>query len=107
MDICTDLIPNLQFDKSEPKLEEMYMINSIFNLQNKENKENIKTIFSCTKDVLIAGLLFAIFSIPIIDKFICGVFKFTTNSSILCVLLKVIIFMILLFFIQNFALSQI
>ena len=99
-----DFIQSLPATKSEPKIEEMYMVNSLFATDS--GVKEVKSVLHGLKDVLLAGLLFIIFSIPVIDKVICGLFKFTTNSQILCIVMKVILFMILLFFIQNFALSR-
>ena len=94
-----DYISNLQYDQDEPDLETMYMIKSIFNV-----KEISNTAYNF-KDIIIAGILFAIFSIPVIDEFINKILKLTTPSVIPCIAIKVVVFMTIIFFSQNYSLA--
>ena len=94
-----DYIANLKYDNEEPDVETMYMIKSIF---------DIKEVSSVTyefKDVIIAGILFAIFSIPVIDEFITKILKMTTPSVVPCIAIKVVVFMSIIFFSQNYSLA--
>ena len=94
-----DYIANLQYDENDPDIETMYMIKSIFNVNE------MPTTAYVLKDVIIAGILFAIFSIPVIDEFINKILKLTTPSVIPCIAIKVIVFMTIIFFSQNYSLA--
>ena len=98
-----DYIQNLSVDNYEPNLQDMYLVNSIF---QPENEKSIKNAAFGLKDIIVAAILFAIFTIPTVDKMLTKILCTATNNKILSYILKVVIFSALLFFITNFALSR-
>ena len=98
MSLDEDYIANLQYDNEDPDIETMYMIKSIFDVKEFSNTA------SGIKDVIIAGILFAIFSIPIVDEFITKILKMTKPSVVPCIAVKVVVFMTIIFFTQNYSL---
>tara|TARA_B100000401_G_scaffold85322_1_gene54148 strand:- start:238 stop:552 length:315 start_codon:yes stop_codon:yes gene_type:complete len=98
-----DYIKDLGIDNSEPKLEDMYLVNSIF---QPDNEKTITKAVSGLKDILIAALLFAILSLPVVDKTLCAALSSITSNRFICYAAKILVFAILLFFITNYALSR-
>lgn len=97
-----DFIKNLPTDNTVITTNEMNIMNTLF----QENKKNIKTLYSGTKDIIIAGVLFFIFTLPFIDSMLGYCLNFVNNSSLIMNVTKSIIFMVLLFFCQNFFLAK-
>ena len=97
-----DYIKNLPTDSTVATTNEMNIVNSLF----QENKKSIKTLCSGTKDIIIAGILFFVFTLPFINSILGYCLNFVNNSSLLMNITKSIIFMIILFFCQNFFLSR-
>jgi hypothetical protein len=97
-----DYIKNLPTDTTVATINEMNIVNSLF----QENKKSLKTLCSGTKDIIIAGILFFVFTLPFINSVLGYCLNFVNNSPLLMNVTKSIIFMILLFFCQNFFLSR-
>jgi len=97
-----DYIKNLPTDTSVATINEMNIVNTLF----QENKKSIKTLCSGTKDIIIAGILFFVFTLPFINSILGYCLNFVNNSSLLMNITKTVIFMVVLFFSQNFFLSR-
>ena len=98
-----DYIKDLNVDRSEPRMEDMYLVNSIF---QPENEKTITNAVSGLKDIIVAALLFAVLSLPIVDKALCAALSSVTSNRFVCYAAKIVFFAILLFFINNYALSR-
>jgi hypothetical protein len=97
-----DFIKNLPTDNTVITANEMNVMNNVF----QENKKTLKTLYSGTKDIIIAGILFFIFTLPFIDSCLGYCLNFVNTSPLMMNLTKSIIFMVILFFCQNFFLSR-
>ena len=97
-----DYISNLKVDNDEPDMSSMYMVNSLFNIKN---IPEVKKTASGLKDIIIVGILFAIFSIPFVDNIITNILHLTKPSTVPCIAVKVLLFITLIFFFQNFSLA--
>ena len=99
--LMADPIVQLPTDNSLPNKEELTIVNTLF-----KNSNTVETIVNEMKDSIIAGILFIILSLPQVDEFIKSLLAFTNNSQILLTLVKALIFIILFYFIKNYALSK-
>lgn len=97
-----DYIKNLPTDTTVATINEMNIVNTLF----QENKKSIKILCSGTKDIIIAGILFFVFTLPFINSILGYCLNFVNNSSLLMNITKTVIFMVILFFSQNFFLSR-
>lgn len=97
-----DYIKNLPTDTTVVTTNEMNIVNTLF----QENKKSIKTLCSGTKDIIIAGVLFFVFTLPFINSILGYCLNFVNNSALLMNITKTVIFMVVLFFCQNFFLSR-
>jgi hypothetical protein len=97
-----DYIKNLPTDTTVATINEMNIVNTLF----QENKKSIKTLCTGTKDIIIAGILFFVFTLPFINSILGYCLNFVNNSSLLMNVTKTVIFMVVLFFSQNFFLSR-
>jgi hypothetical protein len=98
-----DFIKNLPTDNTVITTNEMNIMNTVF----LENKKTIRSLYSGTKDIIIAGILFFVFTLPFIDSTLGYCFNFVNTSSLIMNVTKSIIFMVILFFCQNFFLSKV
>ena len=98
-----DFIKNLPTDNTVITTNEMNIMNTVF----LENKKTIRSLYSGKKDIIIAGILFFIFTLPFIDSTLGYCFNFVNTSSLIMNVTKSIIFMVILFFCQNFFLSKV
>jgi len=97
-----DIIDQLPSDKTQPSHDEIRIVDSLF----KKKKGVFDKILSETKDVLVIGILFVIFSIPQIDELIKKVIKITQTSPYILILIKSVIFMLCYFILKYFYLSR-
>lgn len=98
----SDLLEQLPTDQSVVSHSEAQIIGSIF----KENGGSFKKLLNGTRDVLLAGIIFIIVSLPQFEPIIKNFFPITNNSYMFLLGLKVLIFMLLFFVFKNFSLSQ-
>ena len=87
-----DPISKLPTDESIPTHNELEIINTIFNKKTTD-------FFSSVKDIIIVGILFFIFSIPITNSIIGKIMPNTSTYVLLGI--KTLLFMVLYFLIQN------
>jgi hypothetical protein len=97
-----DYIKNLPVDTSVSTVNEMKIINTLFTAQ----KGNMLKIVSGTKDIILAGVLFFLISLPFVDNLLGKSVNFVKNSNIIMLLVKTILFMVLFFVLQNYFLAR-
>ena len=87
---------------TQPNQQEIEIVNSLF----QKHGNDIETIVSELKDSIIAGLIFIVLSLPQVDQLIKSFFPSISESPIILTVVKAIIFIILFYFIKNYALSK-
>jgi uncharacterized integral membrane protein len=97
-----DPIIQLPTDNIQPNQQEIKIVNSLF----QKHGNDIETIVNELKDSIIAGLLFIVLSLPQVDQIIKSFFPSLNESPIILTLVKAVIFIILFYFIKNYALSK-
>ena len=93
-----DSIYSLPTDDIPNKPYELQIIDNIF---KQENVKQVKSVVSVLKDVLIAGMLFLVLSLPFISEKL----NYSTNAFY-NLLLKTAIFVFLFFIITNYYLIK-
>lgn len=96
-----DSIDKLPVDDTPVDQFEMTTLNAYF----KPEVAN-KILSLTTREVLIAGSVFAVISLPVIDNLFTRFFPITKNSVYFNILLKTIAFIIVLFVVSNLALAK-
>lgn len=99
-----DLLESLPTDQNPLNHYETQFINSLF---KKENHYDIKNIAFELKESIAGGVLFIILSIPYIDDLVKRFIPSTTNSLLILLFIKGIIFIALFWIITNYALARI
>lgn len=97
-----DNIDNLPVDQSPPSSGEVEVVNMLF----KEKEGVIKKVVKGTKDILIAGVLFIVFSLTFLDEYIKKYITITSTSPYILCIVKAFLFMVALFIVKYFYLSQ-
>lgn len=92
----SDSIETLPTDKNAVSHSELQIVDSLF-----QQKPAFDAILSGTKEVLLAGFLFVLLSLPQADELIKKVFKSSTTSPYILLIIKAIVFMVLFFVIKN------
>ena len=95
-----DTIIQLPTDNIPPSSEEKEMSDWLFNPTEKLKTE-IVSLWGEFHNALFVGLLFAVFSLPPVDKFICSVVPLAANSFITLVLIRTAIFIIIYWLFVN------
>lgn len=93
----SDEIKKLPTDQSLPSPNEVQILNTLF--QHKYSA--VQKIMSQTKDVLLIGLLYILFSLPQIDDMIRKLIPVTTSSIYMLIFVKALLFMLIYFIIKN------
>jgi hypothetical protein len=102
MSKMADPIVQLPTDNTKPNQDELTIVNSLF----KKHSNTIETVANEMKDSIIAGILFIVLSLPQVDELIKSLLAFTNNSPIILTIVKALIFIVLFYFIKNYALSK-
>ena len=97
-----DIIEQLPSDQTVPSHNEIRIIDTLF----KQKKGVIDKILKNTKDILIIGILFVIFSLPPIDELIKRFVPITATSPYILIGVKALLIMIVYFIVNNFYLSR-
>jgi hypothetical protein len=98
----SDVITSLPVDANPPSQDEVKILDVLFHKQ----KGTMEKIFSESKDVLIVGLLYILFSIPQIDSFIIKFIPSAETSIYILLSVKALIFMIAFFILKNWYLCR-
>ena len=100
--IMGDIIEQLPADNSVPSYNETIIVDKLF----QKKKNIIDKILLSTKDILIMGILFIMFSLPQVDELIKRLVKPAENSPYILVGIKAVLFMVLFFIIKNVYLAR-
>jgi len=100
--VMGDIIEQLPSDQTVPSHNEIRLVDTLF----REKKGIMYKILTNTKDILIIGILFVIFSLPPVDTLIKKFITITENSPYILVGVKALLFMIVYFSLSNFYLSR-
>ena len=92
-----DVIENLPVDQSIPSHNELRIVDTLF----KQKMTFMQRLFASTKDILLLGILFIIFSLPQVDSLLRKFIPIAERSSIVLVLIKTCLFMIIYYVIKN------
>lgn len=95
--IMGDIIEQLPSDQTIPSHNEIRIVDTLF----KEQKSIIDTILMNTKDLIVLGILFIIFSLPQVDALIEQFFNSTSTSPYILIGVKTLLFIISYFILQN------
>ena len=96
-----DYIEQLPTDESEPNIDELYIVNTMFS-----NNDDTAKVFDIFRETIVVGFLFILLNMPFINSIIKNTLKFTNNSFTMFVFIKALICMVLFFVINNFALCR-
>lgn len=88
----TDLLDLLPYDDQKLSKEEEDVINSLF-----KNSSSIATIIDQIKDVICIGIIYFLLSVESVDIFINNMLPYTTTSHLAHNIVKMGIFMLLIF----------
>jgi hypothetical protein len=97
-----DIIEQLPFDQTIPSHNEIKIVDSLF----KQKKGFFDKLLHHTKNILIMGALFVLFSLPQVDNLIQQLIPITTSSHYIFIGIKAVIFMFSYFLIENLYLSR-
>lgn len=93
----SDIISQLPTDSDQLTHNETLIVDQLF----KRKKGTFDKILSNTKDVLIIGALFILFSIPSVETLIKNFIPVSNSSQYILLGTKAVLFMIVYFFIKN------
>ena len=96
-----DMIVNLPVDDTPEIPEDTKLLETFVMLE--QQKENATRIFASTREILVATGLFLLLSIPPIDSLVAKIYPSSADSVYYRILIKGLIFLILLFVINNFS----
>lgn len=97
-----DIIEQLPSDQTVPSHNEIRIIDTLF----QQKKGVVDKILKNTKDILVIGILFVIFSMPPVDELIKRFITITATSPYILIGVKALLFMIVYFILNNFYLSR-
>lgn len=96
-DVYGDIITDLPDDQTTPSYNELKLVDTLFT----KKKSVFDRILESTKDLLIMGIFFVIFSLPQIDEIIKKIIPITNKSFYILVGIKSVFFMLSYFIIKN------
>ena len=96
-----DYISELPTDKNKPSDNEYIILNTLF-----KEKNNINIIFKEMQDSFIVGILFVLFSLPMLDTLIIKFIPVAGKLIYVLLCVKVLFIMLLFWIIKHFYLSR-
>jgi len=97
-----DIIDQLPADKSVPSHNEIRIVDHLF----QQKKGIVDKILHSTKDMLVLGALFIIFSLPLVDNLIIKFIEAARTSHYILIGIKTILFVFTYFIIENIYLAR-
>ena len=97
-----DNIDQLPTDNHVPNNNEVQLVNNIF----KNHSNSMSSVANEISQAAAIGALFVILSLPPVDKLLCKFLPVCSKSFIILLAIKFIIFIIVYYFIANFAFSK-
>lgn len=101
-DVPGDVIDNLPTDQTVPSHNEVQILDTLF----RQKQGTMQHILVHSKDVLIVGFLFVIFSLPQIDTLIEKFVPATASSPYILILIKCLLVMAIYFILKNWYLGR-
>ena len=98
-----DDINTLPVDKNPPSVNEIHLVNSLF---NEQDKGILNTILIEGKDAILVGILFILFSLPQVDELLFKILPSSQNSIYILLGIKAILITIVWWVIKYFYLSR-
>lgn len=92
-----DLIGDLPSDQTVLSHNEIRIVDTLF----KQQQGVIEKILTNSKDVLLVGSLFMVFSLKPVDEFILKMIPFARNSEYSLLIVKTILIMVIFFLLKN------
>lgn len=92
-----DPINALPTDQNPPSPGEVQLLDTLF----KKQQTTVQKILSETKDVMLVGILFCIFSVPGIDSVISKIVPSVTTSVYISIGIRALCVMLVYFLIKN------
>lgn len=93
----SDSIDLLPTDQNMPSHSEIQIVDTLF----KQNHTTIQKFLGGTKDVLVIGFVFLLFSLPQFDELVKKFFPSTENSPYIFIAFKTLLFMVVYFLVKN------
>ena len=100
--IMGDIIEELPSDQSVPSHNEIRLVDQLF----KKKKGFVDKLLSQTKDILIVGCLFVLFSMPFVDGLITKFITIAGTSPYILIGIKALMFVVVYFLIKNLYLAR-
>lgn len=97
-----DPIVQLPVDQTPMTDGDLQLVNALF----KNNRGRLNNIYEGSKDALIAGVLFAIFSLDQVSNLVKRCVSSAENSPYILILVKAILFAVTFWVIKHFYLSR-
>ena len=97
LDNNSDLIDQLPTDKTISSHNEILIVDKLF----QKNKGMLEVIICNSKDLLIIGGLFILFSTTKLDDFITKIFPISNNSVFFLTAIKSLLFVVTYFIVKN------
>jgi hypothetical protein len=97
-----DLIDKLPIDETPLDTSDITILENVF----KDNSKDIDNIVYNMKDILIAGGIFTVVSLPVIQTVLNKLLPVTRNSDYISIVIKAIVFMLALYVITYFNLAK-
>jgi hypothetical protein len=97
-----DVLSNLPSDKTQPTHNELHIVDTLFTQHGK----GISAMVNESKDSVLVGLLFVVFSLPMVDDFIKRFVTPAQNSPYILVGVKAIMVMIVYWIVKHFYLAK-
>lgn len=92
-----DIIAQLPTDQTVPSHNEIRIVDTLF----QKKKSIVDRILKNTIDVLIVGILFIVFSLPLVDNLIKKFINMAEKSEYILIGVKAILFMLSYFIVNN------
>lgn len=97
IDNNSDFLDSLPTDKNTPSHTEVQIVDSLF----KKQHTVVQKILAGSKDVILVGFLFLVFSLPYIDDLVKKFAPSTETSVYIFIFVKTLFFMFAYFLLKN------
>jgi hypothetical protein len=102
MAYVAETVYTLPTDDSPINSDEKNIMNAVF----KEQQSTVRKFLDGSKDIILAGIIFFLVSIPPVDDFIRKMIPSTNDSVYTLLLVKCLAFMVLYFLLKNLYLAR-
>lgn len=95
--VLFDNIDTLPTDQNSPSHAEIQIVDQLF----KQKHNTIHKILEGTKDIVVVGFIFLLFSLPQLDDILKKLIPATEKSSYVLIAVKALFFMFVYFLVKN------